>query len=921
MTNSTMARCKQTICAVLMGTIVLHPFAALAAQHPLSSVTTNSQTLQTLDLATNVDWDFDASPAVTNGSGVALNRDFITAAYTQMAKSLHMMTEGRHRIGTVYVYKNSRYGSAVDVKLSKDNGLANATVGGWGTREGTMSVYAGAASSSAGSDAAKLAVEVGQSMAYVSAMYVYGLMAEYRALGLFGRPTDASNPQENDTSLNTIMGDQSRFTTLSTPGDIVATTQTVQRRIYGASAWETLARPTSADPAQAAVFGRTAFAAFSGFVPKDAAALTRPQTGWEGLKVVFMESPREISVFVLSRGLNNQAFASSKQAIVQSMRQITPSASTFASVVAYGGNAAGQTVVPLNAISTEEARDAVIASVEAITTDSVTTSLDVAFVAALDSIDRQYKSGALSRGDAITVNIFPREQDDVSVANRQRSKALGVAVNASLLVTDLNAPVAMMSSTVTGPSSSGDHAKYIGIHLDVYRLVDWILNLIIKPRRGAAMTAGAVKSRAASLGQTVVTLAEDHAERVVAGTPFVLKTPVLAKTDGALTFTADWESSDDSAKVRFELTAPDGTKFAPTNPLANQSFGSNGYVKYVMNADAASAHFEVDRNYVGKNGLWSSALGASSTINSSVELYAEADSLLRAVVAVRGNGTSRPVITVTAGSDRALQGALATAYVFDGTGALKLTQVLKDDGTAGDAQPDDGVYSASIAGKLPAGTYDVVVDVTQGASGAQLATGANTVPSTQRPAAEPLGGAFSRSAETLMTVAPTTVVEYFVPALKKYFITGRDTEKAALAQYPDIYRPTGMTFVAGPGLAPPEGTQPICRFYFSPPLANTHFYGAPADCALVASAFAGNAAVTNEGIDFAIALPDATGNCPASAPQRITRSFNNRTAQNDGNHRYTVSLVRYSQMSLLGWASEGTVFCAASATDATSAPE
>ena len=125
-----------------------------------------------------------------------------------------------------------------------------------------------------------------------------------------------------------------------------------------------------------------------------------------------------------------------------------------------------------------------------------------------------------------------------------------------------------------------------------------------------------------------------------------------------------------------------------------------------------------------------------------------------------------------------------------------------------------------------------------------------------------------------------------------------------------------MSFVAAPGLNPPAGTQPICRFYFAPPLANTHFYGVPSDCTAVAAAFAGNNSVTNEGVDFAVATPDAGGNCPASAPVKVYRSFNNRNAQNDGNHRYTVSQARYNQMIALGYSAEGAVFCAVSATDA-----
>ena len=86
---------------------------------------------------------------------------------------------------------------------------------------------------------------------------------------------------------------------------------------------------------------------------------------------------------------------------------------------------------------------------------------------------------------------------------------------------------------------------------------------------------------------------------------------------------------------------------------------------------------------------------------------------------------------------------------------------------------------------------------------------------------------------------------------------------------------------------------------------------------MVTTTFAGNAATKNEGVDFAVATPDATGNCPASAPVKVYRSFNNRSAQNDGNHRYTVSLARYNQMIAAGYSADGPVFCAATVTNAT----
>ena len=60
----------------------------------------------------------------------------------------------------------------------------------------------------------------------------------------------------------------------------------------------------------------------------------------------------------------------------------------------------------------------------------------------------------------------------------------------------------------------------------------------------------------------------------------------------------------------------------------------------------------------------------------------------------------------------------------------------------------------------------------------------------------------------------------------------------------------------------------------------------------------------------------SAGNCPATAPTKVYRSFNNRSAQNDGNHRYTVSTARYNQMIAAGYSADGPVFCVASATDA-----
>jgi hypothetical protein len=153
------------------------------------------------------------------------------------------------------------------------------------------------------------------------------------------------------------------------------------------------------------------------------------------------------------------------------------------------------------------------------------------------------------------------------------------------------------------------------------------------------------------------------------------------------------------------------------------------------------------------------------------------------------------------------------------------------------------------------------------------------------------------------------VIEYYIPSLNHYFISGRPNEQALLAQYPSLYQATGATFLGFPSTGAPQGSVPICRFYLPPSAGgpNSHFYGQPTDCnAIIALA---NPAFQFEGYDFAMYTPSATATCPSYAPNKVYRSFNNRAAVNDGNHRYTTALSTYNAMVSGGWSAEGAVFC------------
>lgn len=157
-----------------------------------------------------------------------------------------------------------------------------------------------------------------------------------------------------------------------------------------------------------------------------------------------------------------------------------------------------------------------------------------------------------------------------------------------------------------------------------------------------------------------------------------------------------------------------------------------------------------------------------------------------------------------------------------------------------------------------------------------------------------------------------TVVEYYNTTIAAYFLTGRVAEQTALDGIAAFER-TGMTFVATSASAAALPLDPVCRYQIavSDSTASSHFYGLPADCALIASYNFPN--FTSEGLDFGVEKAN-NGVCPASSPIRVYRTLRGQTPVDTPNHRYTVSATSYQEMIRRGWSGEGVVFCAKSAT-------
>ena len=174
-------------------------------------------------------------------------------------------------------------------------------------------------------------------------------------------------------------------------------------------------------------------------------------------------------------------------------------------------------------------------------------------------------------------------------------------------------------------------------------------------------------------------------------------------------------------------------------------------------------------------------------------------------------------------------------------------------------------------------------------------------------------------AGSLPATPGVSVVEYYSIATDSYFLTARNLEKNLLDSLPNAFRRTGMSISAKSAAGAPGGATAICRFYFNDKGINsTHFYGTGTDCDTLRTTATTNANFNNEGFDFSVGETTARtgGVCPPSAPVTVYRSFRGASAGKTINHRYTVSAASFAATNSRGYAGEGPVYCAESASDA-----
>lgn len=677
----------RAVAATLMTALAV-PFnpVAMAGNHPLSAVAD----VNTLDYVVNVDWDYDSPPPQNANPAQVLNRDYIVSVLRVMAQSKFTMTEGRHRVGNVYVYKNALFGNNVDIRMLNTDGRSAANVSGWGGRNLTSFNHL------AMDKAPETVDQLGKVITHELGHYTYGLYDEYREDNKPLDPASPGSPSGVDTPKNSIMNNHLAFLSLTTPADYAdpAARQTAQARAMGKgttglSGWDMLTRTPDQDPPAAQGQGRVFFEAFRGIDP-NALQLTRPVAGFDAkLNVVFVANPVFRDVILVDRTLPKDRL----DALIQAAKAMVAEAKDNVryAVVAFPSATDGMVLAPTAA--TIEGKQLLTQALDGLVPDvNGVFDTTAAFARARQLID-----GERVVGDPATVHFLTGTEAVVPAQAMNDTRAARVAVN----------PLGLTGATPEAKQARRalERKRAGGPTVGLAQLASTTGGSYNSAKNGADAAKDATKAVKEAHADPYAGIAFGVSEPLKAGASFDTPFRVApAATDGEIAASAYFEPQD-AALLTFALVAPDG-KVYPSTALPTG-------IEFDLSGPDGTAAFTIAANFPNRTGLWNLRVGATAATTDWVA--ADVAGLTRVALSVQVNGGSvasglPPVLTAMLGGDQRIKGAAVTAVVFDEEGNVVIDGLtLKDDGVSPDQRAGDGQYTASLAGKLKAGEYFAMV--------------------------------------------------------------------------------------------------------------------------------------------------------------------------------------------------------------------
>ncbi len=725
------------------GFAALAPGLAWSANNRLSNVVKTTvgsgEVQESLDLTLNTDWDYDAGVTQigTGTNGVAartLDRAYVEALVRQTARTLFVMTNGRHRIGKVYVFKNGKFGSDVDVRLLNTPGRANASVAGWRAEGGlTTNNYITNKDDKTGVLSAESPEETGEVVAHELGHYVYGLLDEYVERG---KPCEEpskqlGSPCQDDSPKPTVMNDQRLSYRLSVPADYAGQPayRTAQARGYGgtdgsrSSAWEMLVGDPAQDSANARAEHngrRILFDAFKGQAVPTLQQLKQFATAEESASGRFDGQRGTLAADSVFAGYDSQlqlVFEGASQAAAQPRNVIvvdrTVPQSVFDQII--------QAAKGLVDRAPAQSRFALVASPATGTPKffDMDGTGKGQLKSALDQLTRTDGSLDAQAAYATGKELVTAARAGAGAENAGNTDSFSLyTVNTATVPADLGNTargdkiafnvVGFRDPASTAVSAQSTAAKAVArASLAQLAKDSGGSNAVVKSANEAIKQAD--KALKEAVGETEALIVSDLSDdSLPAGTSHDVHFKVGPQAlDGTVEVRWYFEKAD-QAHLRFSCApAAGGTPVAVTVQVPP---GSDEGIATCSISGARTLGDWIARTEVAAGS------GKASGVETEVVSMPAGGTAVEATATVDGGTLAdnrRPLLLVKfAGTFPIVQASVSVA-IYNAVTGVAVRQVTltaaNDAGTGGDARAADGIYTLDLTGQLPAGSYEALV--------------------------------------------------------------------------------------------------------------------------------------------------------------------------------------------------------------------
>lgn len=644
----------------------------------------------------------DGDPSTDSGEA----QEAYEAIIRYFADSVCEQTNGSHRLGKVRLFTSTNQQAAADIVWTASK-WPQAHASGFGVSG--LHIFFGDIfpEGNAGEDVSMLANPrvAGYTLGHEWAHYAYGLFDEYRGNAFF--TFDARRPRAFDIPVEpSIMNQQARagqgdfdWLNFSTSNNIGNTARTAQGRVYGKSAWDVLVQAQSEDPKSGkrrAQPNRTQYTSLTGVAPTASdnwikIELPDEEASCRGdLDILWVEGDLDLQIVLDRSGsMGGTPIANAKQA-ASLLVDTVADGQTGLGVASFAGSIAQDSAVRAIPDPGNEVKNQIKSIINNLRAGGATRLYDGA-LQSLSALEDYQVTNATTAPQVVF--LLSDGRDTSSSASEQ-----------DVITTYQAANVPLFTFGFGDASPTGSLLNMANATGGQYTFSPTDLSLITQ----AFLQANAVAS---DLKNVV-----DTQQSVMPGT--VASVP-LAVDSGLQSLSIVFNFNGAISDLTPSVVTPAGTIVDTVVFECLQ-----------ISSSLASCSAQVDGSVLaaGGAGAWTIGLENAAGTDRDVDLYVAGlpgvtGSYSARVAAAEGNEITYPepiVLTTSVIKDLPITGVNIAAEIADPMGVTRSFDMV-DDGTAGDAVAEDGIFSA-IVGYNANGRYQVEVRVDNAAGSARYTT-------------------------------------------------------------------------------------------------------------------------------------------------------------------------------------------------------